>query len=223
MGVYLIQGADGGLVKIGKANNAERRLKKIQRFSPVRLRLLAVAEGGRRLETQLHRKYREHRMWGEWFDFPLETLVWLQEWMDQRSDWQWALSTRVTEMKQLVDEKRATFCADNSLPRPLQEWLSERLRDLRHSVTDLRSVMQHYLLPTLAKIEECASNLLSEAGTDGSFPRGTGELFRESVDLLRDLAVSLREIIKRQAPAPVLAPPVPPPLRAIRFGSERGE
>src|SRR5438876_959091 len=90
MAVYLIQGVDGGPVKIGQAEITEARKKKIQRFSPVRLKLLAATAGGRRLETKLHRNYRKHRLWGEWFDLPAEKLAQLKEWMDKRPDWRWA-------------------------------------------------------------------------------------------------------------------------------------
>lgn len=67
--VYLIGSPDGGLVKIGRTCNVNRRLADIQRMSPVPLALLWHTPGNHILEKALHRAFSIHRTHGEWFDF----------------------------------------------------------------------------------------------------------------------------------------------------------
>ncbi|MFF4732862.1 GIY-YIG nuclease family protein [Streptomyces mirabilis] len=66
--VYLIGSPDSPLVKIGWSDNPERRLRDLQSGSPVALQLLAVYEGGHYVEAELHRRFADKRVHGEWFD-----------------------------------------------------------------------------------------------------------------------------------------------------------
>lgn len=66
--VYLIQGVSGGPIKIGVAKQPEMRLSSMQSASPIRLRILCLFEGGYGRETQLHHRFSEWRLNGEWFD-----------------------------------------------------------------------------------------------------------------------------------------------------------
>lgn len=66
--VYLIGSPDSPLVKIGWSDNPKRRLRNLQSGSPVPLRLLAVYEGGHYVEAELHRRFADKRVHGEWFD-----------------------------------------------------------------------------------------------------------------------------------------------------------
>lgn len=68
--VYLIGSADSRLVKIGRTADMVGRLAAIQRMSPAKLMILWQIEAGPWLETALHRKFKEFRAHGEWFDFP---------------------------------------------------------------------------------------------------------------------------------------------------------
>lgn len=67
--VYLIGSSDARLVKIGRTGDTNRRLATIQRMSPVVLSVLWQTPGGSALESALHRRFRERRSHGEWFDF----------------------------------------------------------------------------------------------------------------------------------------------------------
>lgn len=64
--VYFI--TDGKYVKIGMSNNVKGRLDNLQSANPHKLSIaLVVPYGGRELELELHAKFAEHRVRGEWF------------------------------------------------------------------------------------------------------------------------------------------------------------
>lgn len=72
--VYFIQAVDGGLIKIGVAQDPESRLLEFQVGCPVELRIVALTEGGRELEKRLHQRFQGYRKHGEWFE-PCEELL----------------------------------------------------------------------------------------------------------------------------------------------------
>ena len=76
--VYLI--ADDRFVKIGKANNPQKRLKELQTGNPIELKICALIPCANEskaydLEGALHRAYRDYRLSGEWFDIK-NKLIW---------------------------------------------------------------------------------------------------------------------------------------------------
>lgn len=79
MSVYFVGGMSTGLIKIGKADNAKRRLMELQTGSPDELVLLAVIPGGRDEEQQLHDRFRETRRHGEWFAFSYDLWSLIEE------------------------------------------------------------------------------------------------------------------------------------------------
>jgi hypothetical protein len=217
MAVYLIQGVEGGPVKIGKADDAEARLEKIQRFSPVRLQLLAATAGGRRLEAKLHRKYSKHRLWGEWFDLPAEKLAQLKEWMDELPDWRWALSVRGDEISRLGGGLFGKVWADHSLPVERRRRLAQSLSSLEEASSLLRHVRADCLLSKLDQIKFHAGRTLTRFRRAGLFSsqENPREWLERSLRRLRERAADLRQIIEGQLPAHVLAPPDPPPSVAL--------
>ena len=73
--VYFIQSVKGkGYIKIGFSNNPKRRLREIQRYSPIELRIIAMIKGGREKEAELHRRFSKYRRYGEWFEPSQEIL-----------------------------------------------------------------------------------------------------------------------------------------------------
>src|SRR5688572_14726322 len=67
-GVYFIQAAHGGPIKIGVAGHVPSRFTSIQYMSPCRLVLLGVLAGaGRDRERELHERFAGIRSHGEWF------------------------------------------------------------------------------------------------------------------------------------------------------------
>jgi len=65
--VYFVGGDVGG-IKIGIALDPQKRLIDLQCGSPIKLRILAVREGGRSVELAYHRQFAAHRLHGEWFE-----------------------------------------------------------------------------------------------------------------------------------------------------------
>jgi hypothetical protein len=61
-------GGDDGPVKIGQAQDVQKRLRDLQMGSPVVLKILAVTSGGQSRETAYHFTFAGHRLHGEWFD-----------------------------------------------------------------------------------------------------------------------------------------------------------
>lgn len=75
--VYVIGSPGSHFVKIGFSKTPQKRLSTLQIGSPVPLTLLATFEGGRDLETSLHRHFASRRRHGEWFELgadPLEAV-----------------------------------------------------------------------------------------------------------------------------------------------------
>lgn len=65
--VYFIQAEEGGPIKIGVAQDPPKRLAEIQRTCPQKLRILATVPGGAPRERELHSKFADYRLHGEWF------------------------------------------------------------------------------------------------------------------------------------------------------------
>lgn len=65
--VYVMQGAEGTPIKVGRAHNPRRRLAELQTGNPTILRLLYVIPGGSDTEAHLHRRLKGDRVHGEWF------------------------------------------------------------------------------------------------------------------------------------------------------------
>lgn len=64
--IYFVQ-AENGPIKIGVASNLEKRIGNLRGSSPVKLTLLFATHGGATAEANLHHRFREHRLHGEWF------------------------------------------------------------------------------------------------------------------------------------------------------------
>lgn len=65
--VYFIQQGESGPVKIGYAHDPLKRMGQLQTGNPNDLTLRQVVPGNRRLETNLHHRFRDARVRAEWF------------------------------------------------------------------------------------------------------------------------------------------------------------
>jgi hypothetical protein len=71
--VYFIQAIDGGPIKIGTAKDPSARLLSLQTGSHHTLVIRKVIPGGAGREAELHSRFRDQRVRGEWFT-PSRTL-----------------------------------------------------------------------------------------------------------------------------------------------------
>lgn len=65
--VYFFEAEGLGRVKIGRSRNHWTRQAQLAPGSPAPLRLLGTIPGGCHRETELHHRFAEHRVHGEWF------------------------------------------------------------------------------------------------------------------------------------------------------------
>jgi hypothetical protein len=67
MAVYFMLDKTAGSVKIGTSVDPKKRQKALQTGSTEPLILLGTIEGGRHVERDLHKRFHEYRIRGEWF------------------------------------------------------------------------------------------------------------------------------------------------------------
>lgn len=72
--VYMFLDDARGVVKIGIATDVRRRLGQVQVGYPWKLGIVRVIDGDRRTERWMHRKYKDRRLNGEWFEWQAEML-----------------------------------------------------------------------------------------------------------------------------------------------------
>lgn len=73
--VYFIQAAPGWPIKIGLSYNVSRRVTALRMNCGLDLQVLGVMDDGTRdMELMIHRRFREHRLVGEWFK-PVDDLL----------------------------------------------------------------------------------------------------------------------------------------------------
>lgn len=81
--VYFI--TDGLYTKIGIANDPKKRLSEIQVANPNELMIVHVVYGGRKVEVEMHRKFKQFHHRGEWFKISMKTLAELPKTMSHLS------------------------------------------------------------------------------------------------------------------------------------------
>ena len=67
--IYLIADLEQMVCKIGYAGNPNHRIKQLQTGNANELILMQVIPGDKPKETELHNKFKEFRLKGEWFEF----------------------------------------------------------------------------------------------------------------------------------------------------------
>lgn len=66
--VYFVQAGENGPVKIGLAEDPDRRVAELQTGCFAELRLLGTIAGDRGTERALHERFADYRIRGEWFE-----------------------------------------------------------------------------------------------------------------------------------------------------------
>lgn len=74
--VYLV--TDGTSYKVGHARDPEKRLNLLQTGHPEVLRIVAVFEGSRKAEHEIHELFAGSRFRGEWFILDKEILAFFE-------------------------------------------------------------------------------------------------------------------------------------------------
>ena len=72
--IYFIQNTETKHIKIGYSDNVRNRLSSLQTTSPHELAILTICEGGIEVEKELHDKFNNYYVRGEWFN-PSEELI----------------------------------------------------------------------------------------------------------------------------------------------------
>lgn len=76
--IYFIHAPEVNALKIGLTNDHLRRLCMLQTGSPCELVLLAVIEGGKAQERDLHSRFAAQRTRGEWFSYDGELRAYVE-------------------------------------------------------------------------------------------------------------------------------------------------
>lgn len=75
---YFVQSIDGGPIKIGfTSQTPDERLANLQTGSPVQLRIVGLLRGNR--EREMHQRFRQYRLQGEWFSVSKDLLTFIDE------------------------------------------------------------------------------------------------------------------------------------------------
>ena len=82
MNTYIVQGSPLAPVKIGKAEDVECRVRQLQTGHYTRLRVLLVLDGDH--ERELHERFSEERLCGEWFMWSAKIEKFISESLSER-------------------------------------------------------------------------------------------------------------------------------------------
>ena len=74
--VYFVQN-EAGYIKIGTTRHVKSRVNKIQCDNHMKIKLIGKMKGGFDLEIKLHRKFKQYRKRGEWFEGTPELLEYI--------------------------------------------------------------------------------------------------------------------------------------------------
>lgn len=74
--VYFVQSEDG-FIKIGCTQNLKSRIRHIQIYNHMKIRLIGKVKGGHDVEAKLHKKFKKHRKRGERFNPAPELLEYI--------------------------------------------------------------------------------------------------------------------------------------------------
>lgn len=121
--IYFIQAEDSKAIKIGIADNPQRRLAALATGSAEPLTLLGVQHGVKADEIDLHRRFRSLRLKGEWFQPGQDLLDYINQYAFPYTAEElfWAelvtleprLATLLARARAIKDDKtRPVFCAN---------------------------------------------------------------------------------------------------------------
>jgi hypothetical protein len=77
--LYFIQSIQGGPIKIGRTLDIDKRIGQLQTSSPEQLVLVGFILNEGHKESELHYKFRQFRLHGEWFEPVAELIEYIKE------------------------------------------------------------------------------------------------------------------------------------------------
>jgi len=81
--VYFMLEEKTNAVKIGTSHNAKQRLEELQPANPYKLTIIHEERGNRKTETEFHRRFKEYRLLGEWFEYSQEIKEYISDFYSQ--------------------------------------------------------------------------------------------------------------------------------------------
>lgn len=129
--IYFIKTKDHPYVKIGFTNDsdAERRRASLQTACPFELEILNFYKGSEDLEKELHQKFGDSRLHGEWFFWSEEIQAWLQSDNGMSPVWYPDKPLKMSEIKNYVRERlkydKEKSCSKRRVSKRSQERLEE--------------------------------------------------------------------------------------------------
>lgn len=108
MAVYFIQ--CGNYIKIGHADDPERRLRELQTGNPNKLELLGYVSGDIVREREIHFTFADFRTDGEWFELTTDILAYLQQ---NKAD---SVATRKSKLvpKRVTSKRKGMYRQDSA-------------------------------------------------------------------------------------------------------------
>lgn len=82
--VYLMVNSDTGYIKIGTSKKPKHREKTLQSQEP-RIGIIALWECNKKIEKELHEKFKTQRLRGEWFNLRFHELKEIEEYMQSQN------------------------------------------------------------------------------------------------------------------------------------------
>jgi hypothetical protein len=129
--VYAIRASESGRIKVGITGKMKRRLAACRTSCPEPLSVVGVLEvpdeRARDIEREIHWRYREHRVTGEWFNPSPELLAEISSWQ------QWAAPAKrsterlsgVLQIRISSDQKAAYRSAAAAAGMTLTGWMKK--------------------------------------------------------------------------------------------------
>lgn len=103
--IYFISAKEANKIKIGFTNNIKKRFSQLQVASPNELQLLLLIEGDEKLEKELHKKFKECRTGGEWFEHTNEISNFISESKTIDKSYQYSYQKRNTNFNEETESQ----------------------------------------------------------------------------------------------------------------------
>ncbi|GBQ90051.1 GIY-YIG nuclease family protein [Gluconobacter albidus] len=167
MTVYLAQGKETGLVKIGYSRQTCERIRRLSSTGSDELKLLRAVPGNRILEQWFHAQFKENRCHGEWFKYsPLMETVKIPDGLEVDKTTKSAIQGHGINIQQRIYEAISDEYADLrkasdriakdacTLPRTAKNWLAQTNMPNADSVIQLMAANEAFATSILELVDD---------------------------------------------------------------------